>query len=67
MRAAEGRKKVIQGILVGDIDGRHVEVHLVTIGAEEVILADRGVKQVPRRNARRVLVVVASAGCGNVD
>jgi len=67
MRAAEGGKKVVQGIFVGDIDGRHVEIHLVAISAEEVVLSDGGVKQVPRRDARRVLVIVAFAGSGNVD
>ena len=61
MRAAEGGKKVVEGILVGDIDGRHVEVDLVAIGAEEVVLADGSVKQVAGRNARRVLVVVLRA------
>ena len=61
MRSTKRGKKVIQGILVGDIDGRHVEVYLVTIGMEEVVLASGDVKQIARRNARRVLVVVLRA------
>ena len=65
MRAAEGGKKVVESILVGDIDGRHVEVNLVAISAEEVVLADGGVKQVAGCDARRVLVVVLRARSWN--
>ena len=67
MRAAEGGKKVIQRVLVGDVDGRHVEVHLVAIGVEEVVLADGGVEKVPRRNALRVLIVVSRIWSRDAD
>ena len=67
MRAAEGGKKVIQGVLIGDIDGRHVEVHLVAIGVEKVVLAHGSVKQVAGGDARRVLVIVLRSRRGNAD
>ena len=40
MRAAEGGEEVIQGVLVGDVDGRQIEVQLVALGMEDVVLAD---------------------------
>src|ERR1039458_746639 len=66
MRAAEGGKKVIQRVLVGNIDGRNVQVRLEAAGVKEIVLADGSVEQVAGRDARRVLVVVAAAGRGNL-
>jgi hypothetical protein len=58
VRAAEGGKKVVQSVLVCDVDGRELETHLVFISAEQVVMSDGNVEKAPRRNARRVLVVV---------
>ena len=33
VRAAEGGKKVVQGVLVCDVDGRELETHLVFVAA----------------------------------
>lgn len=65
--AAEGREEVVQGVLVGDIDGCQIEINLVALGVEEVVFAEGGVKQVPRRDAWRVLVVVFGSRRGNAD
>src|ERR1022692_1280809 len=43
VRAAERGEEVVKGVLVGDVDGRQVEVHLVVVGAEQVLLANREV------------------------
>ena len=40
MRAAEGGEEVIQRVLVGDVDGRQVEVRLVVLLVEDVVLAE---------------------------
>ena len=39
VRAAEGGKEVIQRVLVGNIDGRDLQVCLAALGAEEIVLA----------------------------
>ena len=52
--AAEGGEKVIQGVLVGKVDGRQVEVHLVALLVEDVVFADGRVEEVTRRDALRV-------------
>ena len=66
MRAAEGGEEVVERVLVGDVDGRQVEIRLVLVRVEDVVLADRDVEQVARRNARRVVVVVLGAGSRNL-
>ena len=58
VRAAKGGKKIVQSVLVCDVDGRELETHLVLIAAEQVVMSDGNVKQASRRDTRRVLVVV---------
>src|ERR1039458_1712985 len=67
VRSAEGRKEVVKSVLVGDVDGRQVEVHLVVIGATHVLLTNGKVEQVARCDARRVFVVVLGSRRGNAD
>src|ERR1035438_1367948 len=58
MRPAERRKKVVERILVGHIDGRQAQTHPVLVALEYVVVPDRYIEQVSRRDARRILVVV---------
>lgn len=67
MRATEGGKEVVERVLVGDVDGGEVEVSFVVVGMEDVRLADGYVEETARGDSLRVLVVVASVGCGDVD
>ena len=67
VRPAERGQEVIQRVIVGDVDRGQVEVHLVAVGVEEVVLADRDVEQVARSDARWVVVVVPGARRGNPD
>ena len=67
VRAAERGQKVIERVLVGDVDGGEVDVGLVALLVEDVVLAKRGIEEVARRNALRVLVVVLLVGTGNLN
>ena len=67
MCTAEGREEVVQGVFVGDIDRCQVEVYLAAVFVEEIVLADRRIKEIAGRDARRVLVVIASAGSRDSD
>ena len=58
VRTAEGGKKVVQGVLVCDVDGCELETHFVFIAAEEVVMSDGNIEQASRRDTRRILVVV---------
>ena len=67
VRAAEGGEEVVEGVLVGDVDGGEAQAPLVLVAVEEVVLAEGGVEEVARGDAGRVLVVVLGAGSGDVD
>lgn len=67
MRATEGRQEVIQCILVGHINGRQVEVRLEMLLVEDVLFANRRIEQVARRNALRVMIVVARSRSRDID
>ena len=60
-------RKVVQRVLVGDVDGRQVEVRLEVLLVEDVVLADGDIEEVARRDALRIVVVVARVGAGNID
>ena len=62
MRATERRQKVIQRILVGDVDAGEGETPLITLALEEVVISQRNVEQMPRRNAGRIVVVILGSG-----
>src|SRR5271157_1408831 len=58
MRSAEGGKKVVKRVLVGDVDGRELETDLVLVAVKQVILPHRNVEQIPRRDALRMVIVI---------
>src|ERR1700759_1370977 len=67
VRSAECRQKVIEHVVVGDVDGGQGQVHLVTFLMEDVVLADREIEQVAWRNAWWVFVVILGSRRGNAD
>src|SRR6202161_601953 len=67
VRAAECGEEVVQSVFVGKVHDGEAEAPLVAIAVEEVVVADGQVEQVPRSDARRILVVVFGAVGGDVD
>ena len=67
MRSAEGRKEIVECVLVRDIDGGKPQAPSALIASEEIVVADGGVEQAARRDARRVLVVVFGVGSRDAD
>ena len=61
MRPTERRKKVVEGHLVGDVDGRKPQSQFLAIRAEQIIRPDTEIKEVARSDSRRIGVVVLSA------
>jgi len=48
VRSAEGGKKVVQSVLVCDVDGRELQTHLVIVTVERVVVSDGNVEKAPR-------------------
>ena len=67
MRPAEGRQKVIECDLVGQVDGSQTQTPFIPIAAEEIIVAHRHIKQIPRFNAGRIEIVILGTQSGDVD
>src|ERR1019366_8522434 len=62
VRPAEGRKEVIQRQFVGHVDSGERKTPFVTFAFEHVVVAHRNIKQVARRDARRIVVGVLRPG-----
>lgn len=58
VRAAEGGKEVVERVFVGDVDGGKLRAPFEAFAVEEVVVADRDVEQITRRDPRRVMVIV---------
>ena len=67
VRSAERRQEVVQRVFVRDVHRRQPQTPLVAIAAQQVVLSQRCVEEIPWRNARRILVVVLRARRGNLD
>ena len=67
MRAAERRQEVIERVLVRQIDRRQLQADFVLVASEHVVVSDRKIKDMPGRNAWRVLVVVLGTRQGNLQ
>ena len=52
MCAAERRKKVIEGHLVGDVDGRKPQGELLAIRAEQIVRPHTEIEEMTRSDAR---------------
>lgn len=64
MRAAEGGKKVIERLFIGEIDDREARANPVSISTEQVVMSNGYVKKAARCNTWRIVVVVFSSGSG---
>src|SRR5215469_9017935 len=56
--AAEGGEKIVEGVLVGQIDRGKDKTDLVALAAQQVVVSNGEIKQVSRLDARGILVVV---------
>src|SRR5215472_3533621 len=59
--AAEGGQKIVEGVLVGQIDRGKDETDLVALAAQQVVMPNGEIKQVSRLDAGRILVVILSS------
>ena len=64
MRAAERGQEIVEGFLVGYVDYREAQTPLVAVAVEKVVVSNGGVKQAPRVNAWRVVVIILRPGRG---
>lgn len=67
MRSAERAQEVVERFFVGQVDHRKAKAPLVTVAAEQIVMAKGEIEQVARRNPRRVLVVIFRAIGRNRD
>ena len=67
MRAAEGGKEVVERLFVGQVDDCEAQAPLIAVAVKEIIVAHRHVKQIPPFDARRIVVVIFSAGGWQFD
>src|SRR5438270_14035587 len=58
VRAAEGREKVVQRGPVGQIYRRELQAPFVAVASEKIVVPDGQIKQMARRNARRIVVII---------
>src|SRR5258706_2403389 len=65
VRPAERRKKVIERVLVGQVDGGQLRAHLVLVAMEHIVMSHGEIEKMAWCDARRVVVIVLRAGSGN--
>src|SRR5579862_2703236 len=67
MRPAERRQKVVQRVVVRHVDRLKSQTPLEAVPAKQIVVAHRHIKQIPRRDARRIMVVILRAWLGNTE
>lgn len=65
MRPAESGEEVVERFFVGQVYHGQAQAPLVTISVEQIVLAERNVEQVARRDTRRIFIGVFRAACGD--
>ena len=58
MRATERGQEVVQRGLVRQVDDCEPQAPLVTVTVEEIVISHACIEQVPRRDARRIVIVI---------
>jgi hypothetical protein len=58
VRTAEGGKKIVNSGFVGQVDDGESQTPFVPIPVEEIVVANRKIKKIPRLHAGGILVVV---------
>ena len=62
VRTAEGGQEIVNSCFVGEVDDGKSQTPFVTITVEEIVVANRKIKEISRLNAWRILVVVFGSG-----
>ena len=65
--SAERRKEIVESVFVRDVDGGEPQAPFALLASEEIVVADGGVEQASRRDARWVLVIVLGVGSRNAN
>src|ERR1019366_7487032 len=63
MRSAERGKKVVERVLVRQVDDGQLRTPLVLVAVKEIVMPQGKIKKTPRGDALRVVVVIFSVGC----
>jgi hypothetical protein len=66
VRAAERRQEIIKRNLIGDVNRSHTEAPFA-VAAKNIVIANRDVEQVARRDPGRIVIVILGARCRNRD
>src|SRR5882672_2500081 len=64
---AKGGKEIVEGDLVGNVNGCQAQAPLVAVLAEQVVVSQTNVKEISGSNARRIVVVIRRSRCRNLD
>ncbi len=64
VRTAEGGQEIVNGCFVGQVDDGKPQTPFVAIAVEEIVVANRKIKEISRLNAWRILVVILGSGLG---
>ena len=56
VRAAERRQEIVHGHFVGQVDDGEPQTPFEAIPVEQIVVADAGIKEITRSNARRIVV-----------
>ena len=67
MCAAEGGKKVVQHIVIRDVNGGELQADFVFISVKQVIVPDGEIEQVAGRDTLRIVIIVLGSGCRHFD
>jgi hypothetical protein len=65
VRTAEGRKEVVERILVGQINNRYLTADFVLVAAKQVVMSEGEIEEIPGRDALRIVIVVLGIGRGH--
>ena len=67
MGSREGGEEVVERVLVRDVRCRQTKANLVLVTVKKIVFSECDVKEVPRLNARRIVVLVLGVGRGDFD
>ena len=62
MGAAECRQKVIQSIIVAQVDDGKLCAPSILVALEQIVISPGNVEEMPRRNARWIVIVILRIG-----
>src|ERR1700692_3850994 len=67
VRAAKGRKEIIERGLIRQVDGGEPQAPLVTVTVEKIIVPDASIEKTARRDALRIVIVIFFSRRGNLE